>query len=121
MEIEPFRPRLQNLNWQKVSHRIVIQELNSPAAEVTLQRCCLNVSKASYLLRCSGDSVREEVLCNFDGGMASGLESALWGTLPDDSWTQATLAVDAGGLGMRGSQAVALPAFLASRVVASRS
>ena len=49
--------------------------------------------------------------------MASGIGSALWDTLPDDSWAQATLAVDAGGLGMREAGAIALPAFLASRVV----
>ena len=38
------------------------------------------------------------------------------GHLPDDSWIQATLAVDAGGLGMRDTRTIALLAFLASRV-----
>ena len=95
-----------------------IEELNSPAAELTLQRVCLNVSKASYLLRCSGDRIADDKLCLFDKGMAAGLESALWEPLSDDAWVQATMAVDAGGLGMREARNVALPAFLASRVAA---
>ena len=90
-----------------------IQELNAPCAEVTLERVCLNVSKAAFLLRCQGDRLDASILGKFDRGMASGLESALWGSLPDDSWHHATLAVDAGGLGMREAQAIALPAFLA--------
>jgi len=98
--------------------RAAIQALDSPCAEVTLQRLCLNVSKASYLLRCQGDRLNDQALQRFDSGMASGLESALWGSLPDDSWHQATLSVDAGGLGMREAHALALPAFLASRAVA---
>ena len=56
-------------------------------------------------------------LSKFDEGMAAGLELALWEPLPDDSWTQATLAIDAGGLVMRETQAMALPAALACRVV----
>ena len=50
--------------------------------------------------------------------MADGLESALWEPLSEDAWVQASLAVDAGGLGMRASEDVALPAFLSSRVAA---
>ena len=43
MEIEPFRPHLQNLNWQKVSHRIVIQELNSPGqCRLLIHHCVRN-------------------------------------------------------------------------------
>lgn len=98
--------------------RQAIQELNSPCAELTLQRACLNVSKATYVLRCQGDRLTDTILRRFDQGMATGLESSLWGGLPDDSWHQATLAVDAGGLGMREAQGIALPAFLASRAVA---
>ncbi len=60
-----------------------IQELNSPAVELTLQRCCRNSGKAAYLLRCSGHRIAQDRLLRFDVGMASGLESALWGPLPD--------------------------------------
>jgi len=98
--------------------RDCIQELNSPASELTLQRCCLNVSKAGYLLRCNGDRIDDARLRKFDLGMAAGLESALWAPLSDDAWVQASMVVDAGGLGMRESQSIALPAFVASRVAA---
>ena len=112
-----------NADMDKVCSKVAvarekIQDLNSPAAELTLQRVCLNVSKASYLLRCNGDRIADDRLCRFDRGMAEGLESALWEPLADDSWIQASIAVDAGGLGMREAQGVALPSFLASRVAA---
>ncbi len=95
-----------------------VQELNAPPVELALQRCCLGGSKAGYLLRCNGDRVSDSMLRKFDAGMAAGLESALWEPLPDDSWIQASLAVDAGGLGMRSTQSVALPAFTASHITA---
>ncbi len=109
---------LASITKKVCSARDAIQELNAPAAELTLQRCCLNVSKAAYLLRCNGDRIKDSELSKFDVAMASGLESALWGPLPDDSWLQATMSVDAGGLGMREAALVALPAFVASRTVA---
>ena len=34
-----------------------VEGLQDPAVELTLQRCCLNNSKASHLLRCNGDRV----------------------------------------------------------------
>ena len=49
-----------------------VQEMNSTPAELTLQRCCLNLGKASYMLRCKGDLVASEASCIFDGGMAGG-------------------------------------------------
>ena len=50
--------------------------------------------------------------------MAAGIESALWGPMPDDSWVQASLAIDASGLGMRSANELAMPSFLASRTMA---
>ena len=99
------------------STRDYVESLNCPIAELTLQRVCLNLSKASYILRCNGDCLESSTLSKFDSGMASGVESALWGPLPADSWIQATLAVECGGLGLREATNVALPAFLASRTV----
>jgi len=96
--------------------RAAVEGLQDPAVELTLQRCCLNNSKTSHLLRCNGDRVDAGRLLRFDEGMAAGLASALGDHLPDDSWAQATLSVDAGGLGMREASTIAMPAFLASRV-----
>ncbi len=72
--------------------------------------------KLNYHNVYNGDRIADLALHRFDAGMAKGLESTLWDPLPDDSWIQATLAVDAGGLGMRDTRTIALPAFLASRV-----
>lgn len=85
-----------------------ILELHTPVEGPTLQRCCLNVSRATYLLRCNGDRA-----------LAAGLESALWQPLSGDGWVQASLAIHAGGLGMRESPGLAaLQAFITSRTTA---
>ncbi|CAK0886405.1 unnamed protein product [Prorocentrum cordatum] len=93
-----------------------IMELDHPQCELTLQRRCLDVSKCSYILRCNGDRIPECELHRFDDFLRVGVETSLAGRLPDVGWIQATLAVDAGGIGMRESAAIALPAFIASRV-----
>ncbi len=48
--------------------------------------------------------------------MHQGLAQALCGSIPGDSLHQATIAVDAGGSGMRETKIIAPPASLASRV-----
>jgi len=74
------------------------------------------VSKAQYALRCNGDRVCGAALEAFDTAARHGVEDALGGSFPDAGWVQATLGVDAGGLGLRDASWIALPAFLASRV-----
>ena len=81
-------------------------------------RRCLDVSKVNYQLRCSGDRLSSELLARFDAGLRASVESTLGGTLKDESWVQATLAVPAAGLGLREATSLALPAFIASRVAA---
>ena len=98
--------------------RAAVEGLQDPAVELTLKRCCLSNSKASHLLRCNGDRVDAGRLLLFDEDMAAGLASALCDRLPDDSWVQATLSVDAGGLGMREASTIAMLAFTSR--VASR-
>ncbi|CAK0866521.1 unnamed protein product [Prorocentrum cordatum] len=96
--------------------RASIMELDHPQCELTLQRRCLDVSQCSYILRCIGDRIPECELHRFDDSLRVGVETSLAGRLPDVGWIQATLAVDAGGIGMRESAVIALPAFIASRV-----
>ena len=96
--------------------RAAVSGLNHAPCELTLQRRCLDVSKASYLLRCSGDSVSSEALDAFDASARCGVQEALAGAVTDEAWLQATLGVDAGGLGLREASQIALPAFIASRV-----
>ena len=56
-----------------------IRLLDCLVEELVLQRNCLNVSKANYLLRCNGDLISDHYLQKFDCGMAAGLLQALWG------------------------------------------
>ena len=81
--------------------RAAVEGLQDPAVELTLQRCCLNNSKASHLLRCNADRVDAGSLLHFDEGMAAGLASALgdhlWTTVgrrPLFRLTQADLACE---------------------------
>jgi hypothetical protein len=95
-----------------------LAKLDHAPSELTLQRNCLNVGKVQYALRCSGDRVETAALDAFDQAARHGVEEALGGPVSDESWVQATLGVDACGLGLRDASLVALPAFIASRVAA---
>ena len=97
------------------SERAAVMGLNHAPCELTLQRRCLDVSKASYLLRCSGDMVTDAALNAFDTAARFGVQEALAGEVSDEAWVQATLGVDAGGLGLREASQIALPAFISSR------
>ena len=90
--------------------------LESSQCEFVLQRRCFDVNKVNYFLRCNGDRVRDSALNEFDSGLRGGTEGAIHGRISDESWIQATLGVDASGLGMREASVIALPAFIASRV-----
>ena len=59
-----------------------------------------------------------DLLREFGDGLRGAVEETLGGGVEDDSWVQATLAVPAGGLGLREASALTLPAFIASRVAA---
>ena len=93
-----------------------IASLDNAQCELVLQRRCFDVSKVSYLLRLNGDRVDVAALEEFDGALRGATEDALRGKLRDEGWVQSTLGVDAGGLGLREASAVALAAFVASRV-----
>jgi len=95
-----------------------IGTIDHPATELVLTRRCADVSKLTYTLLCSGDMVRGDVLEEFDNSLRATLERTLGGSLRDTSWWQATTGVFDGGLGLRESTAVCLPAFLASRITA---
>ena len=79
---------------------------------------CLDVAKVAYQLRCNGDRLDTAILAQFDADLRSAVETTLRGSLSDDAWVQATMAVPAVGLDLREASAIALPAFIASRVAA---
>ena len=75
-----------------------MQDLEHASSELTLQRRCLG---AQYALRCISDRIRTGTLGSFDRAARSKVEDALGGVISDARRVQATLGVDAGGLGYR--------------------
>ena len=73
-----------------------------------------------YHMRINGDILDHDLLASFDGQLRASVSTSLAGDLPDHSWWQATTGVAVGGLGLRTAVTVALPAFVASRIL-SRS
>lgn len=96
--------------------REAVKTLDHVPSELTLHRRCLGVSKAQYALRCNGDRIDATALDAFDCAARHSVEEALGDAVSASSWVQATLGVDAGGLGLRDASMVALPASIASRV-----
>ena len=93
-----------------------IEAVSHPATELVLTRRCADVSKFMYVLRTIGDQVGEDTMTAFDLNLRHAVEGVLGGAMPDTSWWQAIMGVRFGGLGLRESATVALPAFLASRI-----
>ena len=97
--------------------RKAVSEIDHAPTELVLTRRCLDVSRLFYALRCQGDRISTEALAHFDEDLRAAVEDTLGGELSDVAWLQATLGVQAAGLGLREAGAVALPAFIASRVI----
>ena len=76
-----------------------------------------DVSKLVYHMRINGDILDHDLLASFDGQLRASVSNSLSGDLPDHSWWQATPGVTVGGLGLRTAVTVALPAFVASRIL----
>ena len=74
------------------------------------------MAKVQYNLRLNCDCVEDEQLSAHDRSLRNTLDTTLGGDLTDTAWSQATLGVKSGGLGLREAHTVALPAFIASRI-----
>src|SRR6218665_1025713 len=72
-----------------------------------LLRCSMSSPKLLYTLRCCP-------LDRYDVLLRKGLSSILTIDMADDQWTQASLPIKLGGLGIRRAASLAIPAFLAS-------
>jgi hypothetical protein len=79
-----------------------------------LLRNCLAIPKLNYLLRCSPSWRIPDILNTFDETVRIGLENILNVSLDENAWTQATLPVSRGGIGIRSARSLSVPAFLAS-------
>ena len=78
------------------------------------------MANINFWLRCQGDRMCPDTAIAFDNELRAAVEIALGGGIPDNSWWQAELPVDKGGLGMRQAAQTGAAAFLASRA-ASRA
>ena len=70
-----------------------------------------------YHMRINGDILDHDLFASFYGQLRASVSNSLCGDLPDLSWWQATTGVSAEGLVLRTAVTVALPAFVASRIL----
>ena len=76
-------------------------------------RCSLGTPKMLHILRCHPCSNHPDLEI-YDAKLRHGVEKILNVSLNDLQWTQASLPIKMGGLGIRTTTSLALPAFLAS-------
>ena len=79
-----------------------------------LLKNCISIPKLMYLLRCSPTWKFPDLLLGFDEVMRSGLEAIVNVSMDDATWSQASLPVRNGGLGIRSASGLSVPAFLSS-------
>jgi hypothetical protein len=98
------------VEFRRLAGRLIT--LNAHDALFLLKNC-FGLPKLLYTLRCAA-CYKSTVLREFDGVIQHTLKIILNVDLADDVWTQATLPVSSGGLGVRLATDLALPAFLSS-------
>ncbi|XP_069360016.1 uncharacterized protein [Maniola hyperantus] len=81
---------------------------------LTILRFCLFVPKFTYYLRCSPLWKFNTLLDNLDAFVKNILTSILNCPISNQAWSQASLPIRYGGLGIRKISSVSLPAFLSS-------
>ena len=115
------REQINARAWESVRAcdevRSAINGVDHAPTELVLTRQCADVSKLMYHMRINGDILDHDLLASFDGQLRASVSNSLSGDLPDHSWWQATTGVTVGGLGLRTAVTVALPAFVASRIL----
>ena len=72
-----------------------------PQVELHLLRTCLSIWKINHLLRTVSHDKISLQLSRFDNEMRKCVERILRSSLPDSAWSQATLPIRFGGLGLR--------------------
>ena len=115
------REQINARAWESVRAcdelRSAINGVDHAPTELVLTRQCADVSKLMYHMRINGDILDLDLLASFDGQLSASVSNSLCGDLPDHSWWQATTGVSVGGLRLRTAVTVALPAFVASRIL----
>jgi hypothetical protein len=91
-----------------------LKDLKNSHLEFLLLRSCFSLPKFAFSLRtCSFHKVRKAIR-NFDEAQRKTLEEILGGPLTNDQWSQASLPVKMGGMGLRTATSHATAAYLGS-------
>ena len=96
--------------FQTLANRLKL--LNAHDAFFLLKNC-FSLPKLQYILRCS-PCYNSQLLLHYDVLIKETLQDILNISLSDAAWKQATLPIKTGGIGIRLSSQIALPAFLSS-------
>ena len=109
------------LNSKLAVFRLLASRLTSLSAHdaLFLLKNCFSLPKLLYSLRCAA-CYKSTILSEYDDVIRQTLKVILNVDLSDAIWKQATLPVSNGGLGVRLSVDLALPAFLSSVSGASK-
>ncbi|CAK1589334.1 unnamed protein product [Parnassius mnemosyne] len=110
---DSIKPVLKTKFDQFLNHVDKLYKLN-PHIALTILKYCLLVPRFTYLLRSSPVWKCSDILQDIDNNLKIAIEKILNLTLNTTAWTQATLPIKFGGIGVRNLSSVALPAFLAS-------
>ena len=107
-----------NERISKVESAIItrLSTLSNPQIQLALLRSCLSLPKLMYTLRTARPAVLEDAYRRFDAIQRAALDDILDSSLTDSAWTQATLPVSMGGLGLRSAYEHSPAAYLSSLV-----
>ena len=97
-----------------------LSTLNDAQLEFTLLRACFSLPKFAFALRTSPPSHTSQASAFFDDSIRDALSDIIGAPINDRAWTQASLPVDLGGLGLRSAASLAPAAFLSSLSSASK-
>jgi hypothetical protein len=90
-----------------------LPHMSSHAAFFLLKNS-IGIQRIIYLLRTSLVFLHRNLLAEYDQKLRDTLEEILNLSIDNHAWTQLTLPVASGGIGIRSSDALALPCFLSS-------
>jgi hypothetical protein len=96
-----------------------IGEIGDSKVELVLLRSCASACKITHLLRAAAKDIDGSALREFDAALRTALERIVGVSLHAEAYSQSSLGVCVGGLGLRQAANCAIPAYLAARVMAS--
>ena len=94
-----------------------LSQIDPHQALVLLKNSCA-IPKLTYLLRSSPAFRQLDLLQDFDLLVKNAMSSITNVDFTDDAWTQVSLPVRSGGLGIRKTVDIALPCFISSAISA---